>query len=60
MRDAPREMKIEERNTHEELNFWQKEFRALSTGELLLFKLHAPQNFIVGCGIFPQASNIPL
>src|SRR4051794_26269256 len=49
---------------HDEVNFWQpsgkKEFRALSAGELLLFKLHAPENFIVGGGVFHQASNVPM
>src|SRR5262245_43260545 len=49
---------------HDEVNFWQpsggKNFRALQAGELFLFKLHAPENFIVGGGIFRRASNVPL
>jgi putative restriction endonuclease len=49
---------------HDELNFWQpsgsREFRRLQSGELFLFKLHAPDNFIVGGGIFSNASNVPL
>ena len=38
-----------------EVNFWAPSaasFRALQPGELFLFKLHAPRNVIVGCGIF--------
>ena len=39
----------------EEVNFWQPggrtNFRALQPGELFLFKLHAPRNFIVGGGV---------
>jgi len=48
----------------DEVNFWQpsggKAFRALSVGELLLFKLHSPNDYIVGGGIFSHASNVPL
>ncbi len=48
----------------DEVNFWQpsgaRNFRALSVGELLLFKLHAPNDFIVGGGVFSHASNVPL
>jgi hypothetical protein len=43
----------------EEVNFWQPggrtNFRALQPGELFLFKLHAPRNFIVRGGIFARA-----
>jgi putative restriction endonuclease len=46
------------------VNFWQpsgaREFRVLRPGELFLFKLHAPDNFIVGGGLFSHASNVPL
>jgi putative restriction endonuclease len=49
---------------HDEVNFWQpsgtREFRALRPGELFLFKLHAPNNFIAGGGVFGHASNVPL
>ena len=49
---------------HDEVNFWQpsgsREFRALQPGELFLFKLHAPNDFIAGCGVFGHASNVPL
>jgi putative restriction endonuclease len=38
--------------SHDEVHFWQPsggtQFRALQPGELFLFKLHAPDNFIVG------------
>src|SRR3990167_739509 len=47
----------------DEVNFWkpasQKAFRALTLGELLLFKLHAPQNFVVGGGVFTHFSRLP-
>lgn len=46
------------------INFWQPggktNFKALQTGELFLFKLHAPRNFIVGYGIFATASILPV
>jgi putative restriction endonuclease len=45
-----------------EVNFWApgaSPFRALQPGELFLFKLHAPRNFIVGGGVFAYASTIP-
>lgn len=48
----------------DEVNFWQPggaaTFRALSPGELFLFKLHAPLNFIVGGGFFVKHSLVPL
>src|ERR1700756_5217712 len=48
----------------DEVNFWQPsgstQFRALQPGELFLFKLHAPENFVVGGGVFGHASNVPL
>jgi putative restriction endonuclease len=48
----------------EEANFWQpsgnRQFRALSPGELFLFKLHSPENFIVGGGLFAHASLLPI
>jgi putative restriction endonuclease len=48
----------------DEVNFWRpsggSQFRALRPGELFLFKLHAPDNFIVGGGVFSHASNVPL
>ena len=47
----------------DEVNFWAPgaaSFRALQPGELFLFKLHAPHNFIVGGGIFAYANTIPV
>ncbi len=46
----------------EEVNFWLpsgRNFRALRKGELFLFKLHSPDNVIVGGGIFAHASVLP-
>ena len=41
----------------DEANFWQpsgaRGFHALDSGELFLFKLHSPRNFIVGGGSSP-------
>jgi putative restriction endonuclease len=45
-----------------EVNFWAPSaanFRALKSGELFLFKLHAPRNVIVGGGIFAYANALP-
>jgi putative restriction endonuclease len=45
-----------------EVNFWAPgaaPFRALAPGELFLFKLHAPLNFIVGGGVFTYATSLP-
>lgn len=47
-----------------EVNFWQpgggRNFRALDPGQPLLFKLHYPQNFIVGGGFFATFSILPV
>jgi putative restriction endonuclease len=45
-----------------EVNFWAPSatpFRALAPGELFLFKLHSPDNFIVGGGVFAHANIFP-
>lgn len=45
-----------------EVNFWapsDRSFRALQPGELFLFKLHAPANYIVGGGVFAYANALP-
>jgi putative restriction endonuclease len=45
-----------------EVNFWSPSdstFRALQPGELFLFKLHSPNNFIVGGGVFTHANSMP-
>jgi len=48
----------------DEINFWKPsgkgEFKVLAPGELFLFKLHSPSNFIVGGGVFVRHLNIPL
>jgi putative restriction endonuclease len=47
-----------------EVNFWQPggktSFAALEPGELFLFKLHSPRNFIVGGGVFWYATLLPI
>ena len=47
-----------------EVNFWQPggriRFQALGRGELFLFKLHAPNNYIVGGGFFEASSLLPV
>lgn len=47
-----------------EINFWQPHgrtrFRALERGDLFLFKLHAPDNYIVGGGFFEASSLLPV
>lgn len=47
----------------DEVNFWQpggtKVFGALSPGEMFLFKLHYPDNVIVGGGVFATSSILP-
>lgn len=47
-----------------EVNFWQpggkRLFRTLHQGELFLFKLHAPDNYLVGGGFFVTASLLPV
>jgi putative restriction endonuclease len=47
----------------DEANFWQpsggRAFRSLTAGEPLLFKLHAPENAIVGGGFFVRHTTLP-
>lgn len=47
----------------DEVNFWQPSptnaFRALSPGEPLLFKLHSPDNYVVGGGFFSYFTVLP-
>ncbi|MBK6657363.1 MAG: HNH endonuclease [Proteobacteria bacterium] len=47
----------------DEVNFWQpsgsRNFKVLQPGEPFLFKLHAPNNFIVGGGFFVRYSALP-
>jgi len=47
----------------DEVNFWVPSgriFRALKPGELFLFKLHYPDNFIVGGGLFAHSTILPV
>lgn len=47
----------------DEVNFWQpggnRLFRTVAPGDLFLFKLHSPDNYIVGGGFFGHASLLP-
>lgn len=48
----------------DEVNFWRPggagSFQAIPIGGLFLFKLHSPDNYIVGGGFFVSHSNLPL
>lgn len=48
----------------DEVNFWrprsQMEFRALRPGDLFLFKLHSPLDFIAGGGVYVRHTFLPL
>lgn len=48
----------------DEVNFWRPSseapFKALKTGEMLLFKLHSPRNFIAGGGFFTRFVFLPI
>jgi putative restriction endonuclease len=48
----------------DEVNFWRPSgkqlFKALHPGELFLFKLHSPYNYIVGGGVFAHSSLLPI
>ncbi len=48
----------------DEVNFWRPSpdanFKALQPGELLLFKLHAPEKFIAGGGFFTKFLQLPV
>lgn len=53
---------LRQRPDWSEVNFWAPSganFRALQPGELFLFKLHAPRNYIVGGGVFAHAMPLP-
>jgi putative restriction endonuclease len=55
---------LSDRDDLSEVNFWQPggriRFKALNRGELFLFKLHAPNNYIVGGGFFEASSLLPV
>jgi len=48
----------------DEVNFWQPSgdstFKVLQQGELFLFKLHSPRDYIAGGGIFAYATTLPI
>jgi len=48
----------------DEVNFWQpggkQAFKVLKPGELLLFKLHSPLNYITGGGFFIKYTKLPI
>ena len=48
----------------EEVNFWrpknQNDFKAIGKGDLFLFKLHSPLNFVVGGGFLLKHEFLPL
>jgi putative restriction endonuclease len=48
----------------DDVNFWQPSgnslFKALKPGELFLFKLHYPENYIVGGGFFAHSTLLPV
>jgi putative restriction endonuclease len=48
----------------EEVNFWrprsQNDFKALKSGDIFLFKLHSPFDFIAGGGVFLKHTFLPL
>jgi putative restriction endonuclease len=52
------------RTNVEEVNFWKpggkQSFKALRPGELFLFKLHSPKDYIVGGGIFVKFLFMPI
>ena len=46
----------------DEVNFWRpgsSAFKAVEENEMFLFKLHSPQDFIVGGGFFVKYSLVP-
>ena len=48
----------------DEVNFWrprsQMDFKALQPGDIFLFKLHSPVDFIAGGGVFVRHTFLPL
>jgi len=55
---------LRQRPDLEEVNFWQpggnRLFKTIGVGHPFLFKLHSPENFIVGGGFFTHPSLLPL
>ncbi|MFP6580639.1 MAG: HNH endonuclease, partial [Myxococcota bacterium] len=55
---------LREEDGIEEINFWQpggkRQFKTLAAGDLFLFKLKSPRNFIVGGGTFAHSTLVPI
>ena len=55
---------LSSRSNTDEVNFWRPSpsatFKALDPGELFLFKLHSPDNFLVGGGFFVKFQQLPV
>jgi len=55
---------LSERPDIDELNFWQpsgsRNFSVIQPGDLFLFKLHSPLNFIAGGGFFTHFTRCPV
>jgi len=55
---------LRERPELDEVNFWQpsgtRQFKSLAPGEPFLFKLHSPDDYIVGGGLFGHHSLLPV
>lgn len=51
-------------NSPDEVNFWQpggkQSFKAIGAGDMFLFKLHSPLNYIAGGGFFVRHSFLPV
>jgi putative restriction endonuclease len=53
---------LRQKKSLSEVNFWAPgaaPFKALQPGELFLFKLHSPLNFVVGGGVFAYSNTLP-
>jgi len=55
---------LRDRPELDEVNFWQPRaraaFKAVSPGQPFLFKLHWPENYVVGGGFYAHYSELPL
>lgn len=55
---------ITDRNWIDEVNFWRpsdkQQFKVLQPGELFLFKLHSPVDYIVGGWVFVYFNHFPI
>jgi putative restriction endonuclease len=62
--DYLRQLKARSPDYLDEVNFWQPSaqipFKSIQPGEIFLFKLHSPKDFIVGGGIFARPSVVPI